>query len=1026
MTEQNPYVGPRPFERADSSRFFGRTQEANELLSLVVANRATLLYAQSGAGKTSLINAQVITLLEAEGFDVFNPARVYGPMPEGVTSDQISNIYIFNTFLNWDKDEADVAALTKLTKEAYLAAKPRVLDEYGLPKPRVLIIDQLEELFTTYPQRWRDRENFFYQISRALAADSTLRVIFSMREDYVAQLDPYVSLLPRNLRAHFRLERMRPEAALIAVRGPLRATNREFAAGVAEELVENLRQIRVESLAGDITSVVGEFIEPVQLQVVCQNLWRDLPADVTTITSAHLQVYGDVSQALSQFYERVVQQTVQDTAVPERYLREWFTNELITPAGTRSTVYRGAQETGGIANEAVQVMENAHLIRGEYRAGSRWYELTHDTLIEPIQKSNEQWLEQNENPLRLASQIWNEHNKSNDYLLRGQRLKEAQNILDSLASEATGLEKEFINTSLKYSQQIRARRLTLLLAVAVVVTFMLVGLSIFALTQRSFALNAQTVAEAARNSAIQERRTAEAASTRAFAEKAIAEAERDTVGTLVVNLQTLLDKQSTPSQPIATDFTQTSTLTPPSSSDLTPGSESATTPTFTSTPTPDATVQSIQEQLEQIRVTQAVVAATAQAQTESRDRVRPLHPGISIGGINSSMAGTLGAIVWNADGRLFVLSTGQILGIDIGTSVLQPGPVDGGKDGTDNIATLSQFRLDDSTQEDITSLIGLARLEDTIPFELLVPEIGSIRGAGEPEVGMNVWVIGRTSGLQMATIAEVNSVSTMLVNMPGRATQSIQFANGFTIALPNSPIQTPFSFLAPGDEGALVLDEEGFAVGIIVGLGGMAAPMRAILDRFDVDFPLAAISYSQNDPRWKDRSIGFDKFLFSENGTLLTCFAMMLFNFGENVNPLTLNDRFMELPDGQGFLGSHVYFAAPAYAYNYVRYLGNYKPSAETGATFATHDPNLLERIDQGLMNAQGIIAQVDLDPTNDYDPTTEQHWVLILERQGDDYLIIDPIDGVVKLLLPRYGAPEVNPSEALNEAIKSVLFYRE
>lgn len=393
MTEQNPYVGPRPFEREDSSRFFGRDQEANELLSLIVANRVTLLYAQSGAGKTSLINALLISLLENEGFEVLSPARVYGPTPVGITLDQIPNIYIFNTFLAWDNDQPDVQALAGLSKSAYLATLPRVEDEYGLPKPRVLIIDQFEELFTTYPQRWRDREDFFYQISQALEADSTLRVIFSMREDYIAQMDPYAFLLPGYLRARFRLERMRPEAALLAIRGPLRDTNREFAPGVAEELVEDLRQIRVESLAGEIMSVVGEFVEPVQLQVVCQNLWRDLPAEVTIITSAHLQTYGDVNQALSQFYERVVQQAVQATAVPEEQLRNWFITQLITPAGTRGTVYRGPTETGRIDNEAIQVMENAHLIRGEYRSGSRWYELTHDTLIEPIQLSNRMWEE---------------------------------------------------------------------------------------------------------------------------------------------------------------------------------------------------------------------------------------------------------------------------------------------------------------------------------------------------------------------------------------------------------------------------------------------------------------------------------------------------------------------------------------------------------------------------------------------------------------------------------------------------------
>ncbi len=52
---RNPYIGTRPFEEADSDYFFGREQESRQLTSLIVAHRVVLFYAQSGAGKTSLL-----------------------------------------------------------------------------------------------------------------------------------------------------------------------------------------------------------------------------------------------------------------------------------------------------------------------------------------------------------------------------------------------------------------------------------------------------------------------------------------------------------------------------------------------------------------------------------------------------------------------------------------------------------------------------------------------------------------------------------------------------------------------------------------------------------------------------------------------------------------------------------------------------------------------------------------------------------------------------------------------------------
>ena len=56
----NPYVGPRSFDEAHSRYFFGRDAEKRQLTSLIIAERTVLFYAQSGAGKTSLLRASVM------------------------------------------------------------------------------------------------------------------------------------------------------------------------------------------------------------------------------------------------------------------------------------------------------------------------------------------------------------------------------------------------------------------------------------------------------------------------------------------------------------------------------------------------------------------------------------------------------------------------------------------------------------------------------------------------------------------------------------------------------------------------------------------------------------------------------------------------------------------------------------------------------------------------------------------------------------------------------------------------------
>src|SRR5437764_10100208 len=75
--------------------------------------------------------------------------------------------------------------------------------------------------------------------------DRALRMIFSMREDYIAELDPYSYLLPDRLGTRYRLDRLRRDAALAAIKNPLQFTHVSFAAGVAERLVDNLLQTPV-------------------------------------------------------------------------------------------------------------------------------------------------------------------------------------------------------------------------------------------------------------------------------------------------------------------------------------------------------------------------------------------------------------------------------------------------------------------------------------------------------------------------------------------------------------------------------------------------------------------------------------------------------------------------------------------------------------------------------------------------------------------------------------------------------------
>jgi hypothetical protein len=449
----NPYVGPRTFTRQEGDRFFGREREARELFSLVVSERLVLFYAQSGAGKSSLINTRLIPQLQEAGFAVLPTGRVSG-LPEGIA--EVGNIFAFNLMLSLDQSENALQRFSHLPLTDFLArlmsddgehyryeAETQAQAEGYVQIPHVLIIDQFEEIVTHHSARWSEREDFFRQLDQAMADDPLLWVVLTFREDYLASIEPYAPLLTGKMRARFYMQRMERDAALEAVKKPAQQAGRPFAPGVAESLVDNLRQIRVE---GQSQTQPGQFIEPVQLQVVCYQLWENLKERPPgPITQPNLQELGNVDQALADFYEQALVKAIEETGAAELPLRDWFERKLITEAGTRASVYRGRESTAGVATRTADFLVNQFVLRTESRAGGSWYELVHDRFIEPILQANKVWRAQQPLLVQMA-EAWANSGESASRLLEGHQLQEVLRT-NRPDLQQVGFVKRFIEAS---------------------------------------------------------------------------------------------------------------------------------------------------------------------------------------------------------------------------------------------------------------------------------------------------------------------------------------------------------------------------------------------------------------------------------------------------------------------------------------------------------------------------------------------------------------------------------------------------
>ena len=406
------YPGVRPFGDGEIHRrlFRGREDEKYELLQLILAERLVLVFARSGIGKSSLINAGLMEPLRGRGYFpmVVRVGASTGTSPadclyNGVKA-AVDQAHRRGQIEFEPPEEAwNRSSLWHFFKTLELWRHDRLL----LP---VLVIDQFEELFTLHAAA--QRKQFIHELAdlvrgtrpRESSQDSgatlsdtppEVKVVLALREDFYANLEELRHRIPTVYKAPFRLKPLSREQARRAIVEPAALEGEDFSTPAfswSDEALSMVLDFLSEQQLGEGKTTVGKEIEPFQLQLICQHVEEKVrQGKLVTVTAHDLDGTAELKSVLSSFYEDSLQKICAEFPGEER-LRERLERlceyGFITSRGRRllreeSTI----KQDDGVGPEVLQAMVEHRLLRKEPRVGDNYYELTHDTLIEPIQLS---------------------------------------------------------------------------------------------------------------------------------------------------------------------------------------------------------------------------------------------------------------------------------------------------------------------------------------------------------------------------------------------------------------------------------------------------------------------------------------------------------------------------------------------------------------------------------------------------------------------------------------------------------------
>ena len=501
---ENPYKGLHAFQSADSQDFFGREAITRKLIDRLKEKdqwqRFLAVVGPSGSGKSSLVRAGLIPAIwrgELPGSDRWFTVEMLpgsNPLDElEVALLRVSTEHSGNLKEHLERDARGLLRATQLILPD---------DDYEL----VLIVDQLEEVFTLVEDEAQCEHFLDLLFTAANDQRSCVRIIVTLRADFYDR--------PLRYPDFGEMLRTRMETIL-----PLSADELERA------IVNPAARVGVKFEEGLVPTIIDEVSYQPGALPLLQYALTELFERCDKRTLTH-QAYSDMGGTVGALAKRadVLFAEFDDAgreAVHQMFLRLVTLGEGIedTRRRTPREELRGISDDPDLMDEVIDTYAAYRLLSLDHDPASHqpMVEVAHEAILREWERLRH-WIDEAREEIRMQQQLarmaeeWYEAERDISFLASGLRLEQLEAWMQETDLALTQTEREFLNTSIAEHERRQAaelarqqhenrlerrsqRLLRGLLAVFALAAVIAIGLSIFAFDRERQAQDARQKAE---------------------------------------------------------------------------------------------------------------------------------------------------------------------------------------------------------------------------------------------------------------------------------------------------------------------------------------------------------------------------------------------------------------------------------------------------------------------------------------------------------------------------------------------------